>query len=154
MLITVGGVYMKTFLAKPKDVLVDLVEMCRGVQHPLRGLFLRSYLAQVTKNCLPDSTSESDDGKLMDSIQFVLANFCEMNKLWVRLQHQGPSSNRAARDRERKELRLLVGTCLVRLSQLEGVTLEIYRTVVATHCCLIICLRCDLRPFFLNFWNR
>ena len=29
-----------------KDILKDLVEMCRGVQHPLRGLFLRNYLLQ------------------------------------------------------------------------------------------------------------
>ena len=28
--------------------------MCRGVQHPLRGLFLRNYLLQCTKNVLPD----------------------------------------------------------------------------------------------------
>ncbi len=28
--------------------------MCRGVQHPLRGLFLRNYLLQCTKNLLPD----------------------------------------------------------------------------------------------------
>lgn len=28
--------------------------MCRGVQHPLRGLFLRNYLLQCTRNVLPD----------------------------------------------------------------------------------------------------
>ncbi len=32
--------------AAAKDILTDLVEMCRGVQHPMRGLFLRNYLAQ------------------------------------------------------------------------------------------------------------
>ena len=31
------------------QVLKDLVEMCRGVQHPTRGLFLRAYLLQCTK---------------------------------------------------------------------------------------------------------
>jgi hypothetical protein len=30
-----------------QDILRDLVEMCKGVQHPTRGLFLRSYLCQV-----------------------------------------------------------------------------------------------------------
>lgn len=39
----------------------DLVEMCRGVQHPLRGLFLRNYLLQCTRNILPDSPEESAD---------------------------------------------------------------------------------------------
>lgn len=32
--------------------------MCRAVQHPLRGLFLRSYLAQVTRDKLPSIGSE------------------------------------------------------------------------------------------------
>ncbi len=58
---------------------------------------------------------------------FVLTNFIEMNKLWVRLQHQGHSRDREKREMERKELRILVGTNLVRLSQLEGVDLEMYQ---------------------------
>ena len=32
----------------------DLVEMCRGVQHPLRGLFLRNFLLTSTRDVLPD----------------------------------------------------------------------------------------------------
>lgn len=28
--------------------------MARGVQHPVRGLFLRNYLLQLTKSLLPD----------------------------------------------------------------------------------------------------
>lgn len=50
-----------------------------------------------------------------------------MNKLWVRLQHQGHSRDREKREAERKELRILVGTNLVRLSQLDGVDLKIYQ---------------------------
>lgn len=53
-----------------------------------------------------------------------------MNKLWVRLQHQGHSKEREKREMERKELRILVGTNLVRLSQLEGVDLTMYRQVI------------------------
>lgn len=49
-----------------------------------------------------------------------------MNKLWVRLQHQGHSREREKREIERKELRILVGTNLVRLSQLDGVDLDMY----------------------------
>ena len=66
-------------------------------------------------------------GNLQDSMNFVLTNFIEMNKLWVRLQHQGHSRDREKREMERKELRILVGTNLVRLSQLEGVDLEMYQ---------------------------
>lgn len=35
--------------------------MCRGVQHPLRGLFLRNYLLQCTRNVLPDTPEENGD---------------------------------------------------------------------------------------------
>ncbi len=31
---------------------------CRGVQHPTRGLFLRSYLSEMTKDKLPDEGSQ------------------------------------------------------------------------------------------------
>ena len=51
LLITVGTVYIKTGEYSRRDILRDLVEMCRGVQHPLRGLFLRNYLLQCTRCC-------------------------------------------------------------------------------------------------------
>ena len=54
LLITVGTVYIKIKEYSRKIILRDLVEMCRGVQHPLRGLFLRNYLLQSTKSLLPD----------------------------------------------------------------------------------------------------
>merc|ERR1719440_201697 len=84
LLLTVGAVYIVSKEAAAKDILTDLVEMCRGVQHPMRGLFLRNYLAQASKSKLPDT------------VTFILANFGEMNKLWVRLQHQGPVREREA----------------------------------------------------------
>lgn len=59
LLITVGVVYIKCNEFSRKDILKDLVEMCRGVQHPLRGLFLRNYLLQCTRNILPDCEKES-----------------------------------------------------------------------------------------------
>lgn len=68
-------------------------------------------------------------GEINDSIDFVLLNFAEMNKLWVRMQHQGHSRDREKREKERQELRILVGTNLVRLSQLEGVNVDKYKQV-------------------------
>uniref|UniRef100_A0A8C8HFQ6 Vacuolar protein sorting-associated protein 35 n=1 Tax=Oncorhynchus tshawytscha TaxID=74940 RepID=A0A8C8HFQ6_ONCTS len=133
LLITVGVVYVRSFPQSRKDILKDLVEMCRGVQHPLRGLFLRNYLLQCTRNILPDDGEQGEDamtGDINDSIDFVLLNFAEMNKLWVRMQHQGHSRDREKREKERQELRILVGTNLVRLSQLEGVNVEKYKQIV------------------------
>ena len=69
------------------------------------------------------------EGTVKDSIDFILLNFAEMNKLWVRMQHQGHSKYKEKRERERQELRILVGTNLVRLSQLEGVDVETYKKV-------------------------
>ncbi|XP_029109619.1 vacuolar protein sorting-associated protein 35-like isoform X2 [Scleropages formosus] len=157
LLITVGVVYVRSFPQSRKDILKDLVEMCRGVQHPLRGLFLRNYLLQCTRNILPDDGEVTeafmDDlavnatgldlngcptvqdrqemtGDISDSMDFVLLNFAEMNKLWVRMQHQGHSRDREKREKERQELRILVGTNLVRLSQLEGVNVDKYKQIV------------------------
>lgn len=53
-----------------------------------------------------------------------------MNKLWVRLQHQGHSRDREKREMERRDLRILVGTNLVRLSQLDGVDLQMYQETI------------------------
>jgi len=52
-------VYIKFGDVAKKDVIKDLVEMCRGVQHPLRGLFLRNYLLQSTRGLLPDDCENS-----------------------------------------------------------------------------------------------
>ncbi|XP_021902474.1 vacuolar protein sorting-associated protein 35B-like isoform X1 [Carica papaya] len=132
LLCTVGSVYIKTKEVPAKDVLKDLVEMCRGVQHPIRGLFLRSYLAQVSRDKLPDIGSEYEGGDdtVMDAVEFVLQNFTEMNKLWVRMQHQGPGRAREKQEKERSELRDLVGKNLHVLSQIEGVDLEMYKDTV------------------------
>nr|CDI56463.1 related to vacuolar protein-sorting protein VPS35 [Melanopsichium pennsylvanicum 4] len=130
LMITVGSVYMSIPDAPIKEIMKDVMEMSRGVQHPTRGLFLRHYLSGATRDYLPVGQDMGPGGNLQDSIGFVLTNFIEMNKLWVRLQHQGHSRDRDKREMERKELRILVGTNLVRLSQLEGVDLEMYQRTI------------------------
>ncbi|PWZ01505.1 vacuolar protein sorting-associated protein 35 [Testicularia cyperi] len=130
LMITVGSVYMSIPDAPIKEIMKDVMEMSRGVQHPTRGLFLRHYLSGATRDYLPVGQDMGPGGNLQDSIGFVLTNFIEMNKLWVRLQHQGHSRDREKREMERKELRILVGTNLVRLSQLEGVDLDMYQRTI------------------------
>lgn len=114
MMIVIGTTYMSIEGAPTKDLMKDMIEMCHGVQHPIRGLFLRYYLSQRTKNLLPFG----NQADFQETVDFLIANFIEMNKLWVRLQHQGHSSERELRYRERKELKILVGSNLVRLSQI------------------------------------
>ncbi|KAL4244147.1 Vacuolar protein sorting-associated protein 35 [Abortiporus biennis] len=130
LMITVGSVYMSIPEAPVKEIMKDMMEMSRGVLHPIRGLFLRHYLSGQTRDHLPVGNDPGPSGNLQDSINFVLTNFIEMNKLWVRLQHQGHSRDREKREMERKELRILVGTNLVRLSQLDGVDLDLYQRII------------------------
>lgn len=125
LMITVGTAYMSIEGAPVKELMKDMMDMSRGVQHPIRGLFLRYYLSGQARDFLPAGEGDGPEGNLQDSINFVLTNFVEMNKLWVRLQHQGHSREREMRTQERRELQLLVGSNIVRLSQL--VDLETYK---------------------------
>ena len=137
----------------------------------MRGLFLRHYLSQISKDKLPDKGSQyegcghrqtdraqrpmlaasssptlhpsccrlplclccagcREGSTVLDSIEFILQNFGEMNKLWVRLQHQGATRDKSKREKERRNLRQLVGTNLVRLSEMNGVDLPTYQETV------------------------
>jgi vacuolar protein sorting-associated protein 35 len=126
--ISAGSALIRSKEGTPKEVLTDLIEAVKCVQNPLRGLFLRHFLLQATRDKLPDGDN------VEDAYEFVLANFIEMNRLWVRIQHlpgDGKSKEqRKRREKERNELRILVGTNLVRLSQLEAVTSKIYGEVI------------------------
>mmetsp|Transcript_6823 Transcript_6823/g.10358 ORF Transcript_6823/g.10358 Transcript_6823/m.10358 type:complete len:1119 (+) Transcript_6823:83-3439(+) len=126
--ISAGSALIRSKEETAQWVLTDLIDAVKCVQNPLRGLFLRHFLLQATRDKLPDGDA------VKDAYEFVLANFIEMNKLWVRIQHlpgDGKTKDqRKKRERERNELRILVGTNLVRLSQLEGVTSKIYGDVI------------------------
>ncbi|KAJ3392123.1 Vacuolar protein sorting-associated protein 35 [Entophlyctis sp. JEL0112] len=113
-----------------KELLKDMLDMTLGVQHPIRGLFLRYYLTSMCRDYMPDGDKESVFGSRIDSIQFLLQNFVEMNKLWVRLQYIGHSREREQRELERRELKLLVGSNLLRLSQIEGLTPDLFSTMI------------------------
>ena len=147
LMITVGVSFMQTKDCPAEEVLKDMIEMCRGVQHPIRGLFLRYYLSQRTKQSLISDVSLD---KKFD-VQFIITNFIEMNKLWVRLQHQGPLRERDLRTKERRELQILIGSNLVRLSQIlddsfqlykEEVLPQILEQVVQCRDCLLYTSRC------------
>ncbi|KAJ2772720.1 retromer complex subunit Vps35, partial [Coemansia nantahalensis] len=148
LMITIGSTYMS--LATPTDggdgrdsaaaaeavpvreIMMDMLEMTRGVQHPTRGLFLRYYLGQMTKDYLPLGKGGDSDigGSLEDATHFTLTNFVEMNKLWVRLQHQGQSRERERREAERRDLRTLVGANLLRLASLPELPRATYEDTI------------------------
>ena len=84
------------------------------------------------KDILPDKGNEyeGEGGDVNDSIEFILQNMSEMNRLWVRLQHLSSHKDVEQRQLERNELRVTVGENIIRLSSLEGVTYDIYKQIV------------------------
>ncbi|KAF7459311.1 putative vacuolar sorting protein 35 [Cryptosporidium felis] len=129
LLITAGACYIRSLEAPAKDILKDMSELCKGVQHPMRGLFLRYFLIQTCKDVLPDSGSiyeENGGGNVIDTWEFLYSNFCESTRLWIRLQNHGAPRDKLKRERERHDLRILVGANLVRVSHLEGLTQQLY----------------------------
>jgi len=131
LLVTVGSVKLKVMKEPSSQIVVlyDLVEMTKGVQHPTRGLFLRNYLSSVSREHLPDTDDvhEERDENVRKAIDFVLQNFSEMARLWIRMQHQGAVRNKKRREKERMQLRMLVGTNLRRLSELTSVDVRTYK---------------------------
>ena len=92
LLFTVGSATLKRLAAREASgdddgvdgvdvpgLLTDMEALCKGVQHPVRGLFLRAYLLQSVKSALDVDTAAS--------VEFLLENFVEMNKLWVRMKY-------------------------------------------------------------------
>ena len=127
-----GAAYVKTKEAPVKLILADLLDMVKGVQQPTRGLFLRYYLLKMMKDILPDKGSEyeGEGGDSSDAVNFILQNMSDMNRLWVRLQHLSSNKDKEQRELERNELRVTVGENIIRLSNLEGVTFDVYQTTV------------------------
>lgn len=62
-----------------------------------------------------------------NSIDFIMKNLSEMNKLWTRMQGNKKNSRR---EKERQDLKVLVGENVTRLSHLEGVDSDTYKDIV------------------------
>lgn len=62
------------------------------------------------RGLLPDTGSsfEGAGGDIHDAVDFLLTNFIEMNKLWVRMQHQGAARDREKREKERQQLQVSI----------------------------------------------
>ncbi|OQS07620.1 vacuolar protein sorting-associated protein 35 [Thraustotheca clavata] len=123
LLVVVGTVCMKNDASVTGELVKDLVEMVKGVQHAQRGLFLRHFLVVSVKEHL-------DHVDVDEAIAFLVKNWDETNRLWIRMQYQSNIKDKKQREKERQELKLLVGTSLVRISQLDEITTDIYATTL------------------------
>lgn len=61
---------------------------------------------------------------MVDSVVFLLTNFGQANRLWIRMKFEGN------RERERRELKVLVTSSISILTMLEGVDVVLYRKMV------------------------
>lgn len=124
------GVAMLNFETFPQsEILKDMIEMLNGVQHPIKGMFLRYYLLQRCKFIFNDEKRVVTNEFKID---FLIANFIEMNKLWIRLQYQGQLREKSSKLKERKEVELLIGYNLVQLTGVldleeHSLALKLYR---------------------------
>jgi len=83
-----------------------------------------------------------NDGTTDDAVYFILANFAEMNKLWLQYQGKSQEKKKEKLEEEQMELRVLVGTNLVRLSQLKGIDIDKYK-IVCGYFLNTICFTCS-----------
>ena len=128
LMITVGSIYMEKVPKSVHVILFDLLGVVKQVQNPIKGLFVRNYLLKMVKDKLPDKNSiyEKQGGTFEDSLKFLIQNLEEMNLLWIRLLIGVDANNKKQREKERDELKILIGESINKLSSLESLTKEIY----------------------------
>lgn len=159
LLITVGALLLEDARQPALVIAQDLLEMCKGVQHPTRGLFLRHYFLTMMKDRLPGDvhhhhpaaapTSSSNrhhstppaaatraEGTALGAADLLIQNLKEMVWLWVRMEARGHATKPSLTlpvyqvrrvTQDRKELCVLVGMNVVRISQLEGIDRVAYQ---------------------------
>ena len=132
LMITAGSLVMENEPKSSSEIIFDLLGMVKGVQNPIRGLFVRYYLLKRIKDKLPDKDNVylKEGGNFDDTLRFIIQNMDEMNRLWIRLGTDVLGNEKILRDKERVELKILVGESINRLSSLDGLTLELYEKEV------------------------
>ncbi len=112
-----------------KEIITDLLGMLKGVQSPTRGLFTRHFFMKIIKDKLPDKGNnyESEICTTDDTIGFILQNLEEMARLWRRLSDNTVGEEKTLRERERHDLKILIGENINRLTSLEGLSSELYK---------------------------
>ena len=130
------GLFLRHYLLQAfRDKLPDQPIPLDQVGGPISATGVDASPAVATSGpVVAASVMNVEKGTVKDSYEFILANFIEMNKLWVRIQDlpgDGKSKEvRRRREKDRTELRILVGTNLVRLSALDSITSSIYGQVI------------------------
>ena len=145
LMIAVGSVVIEDDPKQCKFIINDLLGMLKGVQSPTRGLFTRHFFMKLIKDKLPDKGNdyESEDCTCDDTVGFILQNLEEMTRLWRRLSDNTVGEEKMLRERERRDLKILIGENINRLSSLEGLSNELYKDKILPKLIEIILDRTD-----------
>ena len=132
LMITAGSLVILNEPKSAEEIIFDILGMIKGVQNPIRGLFVRYFFLKRIKDKLPDKDNVyiQEGGKLDDTLKFLIQNMDEMNRLWIRLGTDVMGNEKILRDKERVELKILVGESINRLSSLDGLTIDLYEKEV------------------------
>ena len=128
LMITAGSIYIEKVPRSTKIIIYDMLGLVKAVQNPIKGLFLRNYLLKMIKDKLPDKDNVflREGASFEDSLKFIIENMEEMNRLWVRLSSGVSGGEKAKREKERDELKILIGESMNKLSSLESLNIDIY----------------------------
>ena len=113
LLITIGSALIQTQPQHNAAVIRELFISVKSVNHPIRGLFIRSCLITFTKNLLPDTNSPHENGliKYEDTLVYLMSTIEDMVKLWSEI-----SDNK----NERKETQHVIVEAFNELGSLRG----------------------------------
>ena len=132
--IVTGVVYIETEPRMCCDIMFDLIQMIKGVQHPIRGFFTRYFLLKTIKDVLPDKGNkyESSNISFEDSLSFLFENLEEMNTLWIRIASDAKHLNQPIQvtNKERLDVKHLLGENIIKIASMKGMTFDIYTKVV------------------------
>ena len=128
LMITAGAIYMEKVPRSVHVILFDMLGIVKQAQNPIKGLFIRNYLLKMIKDKLPDKDNVyvREGGTFEDTLKFLLQNLEEMNRLWIRLLVGVKGQAKIERQKEREELKILVGESISKLSSLESLSQDIY----------------------------
>ena len=132
LMITVGTIYIERVPRSAKIIIYDMLGLVKAVQNPIKGLFLRNYLLKMIKDKLPDRDNVylREGAAFEDSLKFIIENMEEMNRLWIRLSAGLGGGEKVRREKERDELKILVGESMNKLSSLENLNIDLYEQIV------------------------
>ena len=126
LLITVGTIFIESDQCEEKeDLIYDMIQMSKGIQNPIRGLFARYFLLKMLK-------------EHFIYIEDIIDNFKDMNRLWIRINRL-TNVNLDQIPEMRNYLKVLVGENITRLASLKNLNSEIYREQILIPIIQIIC---------------